>query len=220
MGHGGAVEWVVIHARGRAGQFPVVGLRVEVDDAQFVLQQVDAGDEGLALNSVLVQVVRVAVRGGYQHHAVRHERLDQSAQDHGVRDIDDLELIETQHLGGLGDVRGNERHGVEVVAVLRAHLVQAFVHVLHEVVEMDARFGRDIGWQRVEEQIHQHRLARAHVAVHVQSLGQGRGDVAYGLLFLIAATEERAKEGFLLRLKVMDVGVCNFGRVVVLQRIV
>jgi hypothetical protein len=47
----------------RPGQFAVVGLGVEVDDHELFFQEADAGDEVLPLDAVLVQVVRVPVRG-------------------------------------------------------------------------------------------------------------------------------------------------------------
>lgn len=172
----------------------VVGGRVEVDDAEALAEEVDAGDKRLALDAVLVQVGRVAVRGGDDDGAVVHERLDEAAQDHGVGDVGALELVEAQHRGLRGNVGGDKRDAVDVVAVLDLHLVQVAVHFLHEVVEVDALLVLDVRRERVVEQVHHHRLAGPDVAVHVDALGEGLGDVHHGLGGLRGA-EEAAKEG-------------------------
>lgn len=101
------VERVVVHAGRRAGNFAVVGLAVEVQDGQSALEEVDAGDEGFALNAVLVQIVRVPVACRDDDSAVRHECFHQAAQDHGVGNIGALELVEAEDRGALGDVGGD-----------------------------------------------------------------------------------------------------------------
>ena len=98
----------------------------------------------MPLNAVLVEIVRVTIRRRDQHHPVRHERLQQAPQDHSISDIGTLKLVETQELSVFSNLRRHPGHGVKVIAVLRPDLVQSFVHVLHEVVEMDARLGRHI----------------------------------------------------------------------------
>lgn len=135
------------------------------------LEEVDAGDKGLALNAVLVEVIRMPVRGGDENNAVGHEGFEEAAQDHGVGDICTLELVETQDLGGFGNVGCDKRNGVELAAMLHADLMEAFVDILHEVVEVDTGFGGLVGWEGVVEEIHQHGLAGSHISVHVEALG-------------------------------------------------
>lgn len=72
------VEGVVVDARGGPGDFAVVGGGVEVDDLEAGFQQVDAGDEGGALDAVFVEVVGVAVGGCHEDDAVGHEGFEES----------------------------------------------------------------------------------------------------------------------------------------------
>ena len=72
MGFGARVERVVVDARRRAGNFAVVGGGVEVYDAEARLQEVDAGDEGFALDAVFVEVGGVSVGGCDEDDAVGH----------------------------------------------------------------------------------------------------------------------------------------------------
>lgn len=57
------VERGVVYAAWRTGNFAVVGRGVEVYDVEPVFEQVDAGDEGFALDAVFVEVVWMAVGG-------------------------------------------------------------------------------------------------------------------------------------------------------------
>lgn len=69
---GGFVDGVVVDARGRAGELAVVGGGVEVYYLEARFEQVDAGDEGGALDAVFVQVVGVPVGGRDEDDAVGH----------------------------------------------------------------------------------------------------------------------------------------------------
>ena len=113
----------------------------------------------------------MAIRRRDQYYTMRHKRLQQAPQDHRIGNIGTLKFVETQQLSIFSNLRRNPRHGVKVVAVLRPDLVQSFVHVLHEIVEMDARLGRDIRGKSIEEEVHEHRLTATDVAVHVETLG-------------------------------------------------
>ena len=170
------VEGSVVDAGWGSGDLAVVGCRVEVDDMESALEQLDGRNKRLALNAILIQLVGVAVGRGYQHDAVRHEGLEETTQNHGIGHVGALELVEAQYIGLLGDFSGHEGHGVDVAAILHLHLVQALVNILHEVVEVDACLGPHRRWERVVEEIHQHRLAAAHIAVQVQALGEVRGN--------------------------------------------
>ena len=65
-----AVLGVVVDLRHWSWDLTVVGLGVEVDDVGSVLDELDARDEGLALDSVDVQVVWLSVRGGKEDYTV------------------------------------------------------------------------------------------------------------------------------------------------------
>ena len=113
------------------------------------------------------------------------------SENHRICDICALELVETQHTRALCDGSCHERQRIKVVAVLHLDNVHALVHILHEVVEVDAGLGLDVGWEGLVEQVHEHGLAASYVAVHVQSLGEGFGDCKF---LLCVAIEQRAEE--------------------------
>lgn len=75
---GVCAQRVVIDGGRGAGDLSVVRWRIEVDDIQGGFEEVDAGDEGLALDAVFVQVVWVAVGGCDEDDAVRHEGFEES----------------------------------------------------------------------------------------------------------------------------------------------
>lgn len=59
------------------GDLPVVRWGIEVDNTQVGLEEVDAGNKGLSLDAVFVQIVRVSVGGGDKDYAMGHENLEQ-----------------------------------------------------------------------------------------------------------------------------------------------
>lgn len=93
-------------------------------------------------------------------------------QNHRIRNICTLELIEAEHTGRLCNIRRNHRQRIEVIPIFHLDHMHALMYILHEIVEVDARFVLDIRRESFEEEVHEHGLAAAHVAVHVQSLRQ------------------------------------------------
>lgn len=85
-----------------------------------------------------------------------------------------LELVKTQDTRL---VRQIPRHGANRVAALVAHRglggVEALVHVDHERVEVHAALAGDGGREGVVEEVHEHGLAGADVAVEVQAARGG-----------------------------------------------
>lgn len=214
----GSVQRVVIHTRWRTWDFAVVGVGVEVEYGEPALQQVDARDEGLALDTVFVQVVWVAITRCDDDGAVGHECFHQATQYHGISDIGALEFVEAEDLRALGDVGRDIGDRVDVVAMRHLHLVEVFVHRLHEGVEVDAGFARDIWGQRVVEEVHHHGLSRADIAVHVHAFWQGGRDGGEGG-FGLGGREER-EEGLLGRLQRFDRGLLHGGLFVVCKHLV
>ena len=166
------VEGVVVDAGRGTGDLSVVCLRVEVDDLELCLEEIDGGDEGLALDAVLVEVVWVAVGSCDDDGAVGHERFDEAAEDHGVCDVGALKLVEAEDAAAFGDAGGDVGDCVDFVAVLHFHLVEVLVHALHEGVEVNSGLLLDVWRERIVEEIHKHGFAGTDVAVHVETLGQ------------------------------------------------
>jgi hypothetical protein len=123
--------------------------------------------------------------------AVKIVAMHLPSQDHRIGNICTLELIETKHTTGLGDICRNHRQRIEVIPVLHFHNMHALMYILHEVVEMDSGLFLDVQWQRIEEQVHQHGFATANIAIHVHAFRQVLGDRRLDGLF---RAEERAEE--------------------------
>ena len=181
-----------VHALLLPRHAPVVCARVEVRDDVLRLEQLDARNEARALDAVLVQLVRGTVRRHHDDDAELHEALEHAAQDHRVCNVSHLELVKAQHLRlarNLADDRldrvnlGPVVRGTEAciaahrrtpddprrTVVLALVPVRHFMHVNHELVEVHAALALHARRQRAVEQVHQHALARADLAVQVQT---------------------------------------------------
>ena len=138
-----------------------------------------AGAKRCRCSPSLVELRRRHVRGRHQRHAAAQEAGEQAAEDHGIGDVGDEELIEAQHARRAGDVG---REPLERGA-LRRQLLQARVHLVHEAVEVQpAAFAQR---QAVEEQVHEPGLAAPDATPEVQAAhrraaagGQQRGEPA------------------------------------------
>ena len=127
----------------------------------------------MPVQTAFVQIVRRPIGGGDHHHAQIKQLAEQAAQDHGIGDIAHFEFIETEQPGSLGDIAGDGRQGIIAVSVFGrclAEFIYAAVHFAHELVEMYPPLA--FNGRAVKEQIHQHRLAPADIAIDVQPLGR------------------------------------------------
>lgn len=75
----------------------VVSGRVEMNHETSLLERLDEREEESPVDSVLVQVVAVAVRGRDEHGSSLPEHDEESGENPGVRDIRDLKLVEAQN---------------------------------------------------------------------------------------------------------------------------
>ncbi len=134
---------------------PIIGRPVERDHVQPLLEQIDEGQEMLAVEAVEIELVRRAVGRRHHCHVMLDQRGEQPRQDHRVGRIGDDHLVEGEQPRLVGQ-RGGDRG--DRIALLAAALdAEALMHLLHEGVEMDATLAGpfDAG----EEHVHQHRLA-------------------------------------------------------------
>ena len=168
---GGAIGGHVPHRRAGELLEPEIGAGGEPDHLQVLLDHRDEGLEQGAVEPVLVELGGRHVRGRDHHDAELEQALEQAAQDHGVGDVGDVEFVEAQQPGLVGD-----RGGGQLDRILAADLagldllperVDALVHVGHEFVEMRAVLAHDRRGR--EEQIHQHGLAAADLAENVEA---------------------------------------------------
>ena len=155
----------------------VVGARIEGHDPHALLDLPDEGQEQRTIEAAGIKVLRRDVGGGHHHHAVGEQLLEQPAEDHGVGDVGDVEFVEAQHLGLVSQRLRHRGDGVGALALtllLRLPLAEdALVHVAHEFVEM--RPALALGRQRIKEEVHEHGLAAADLAIDIHALGLHRG---------------------------------------------
>jgi hypothetical protein len=149
---------------------PEVGARGEPRHLHVLLDHRDEGQKQRAIEPAAVEIVRRDVRGGDDHDAEFEQPREQPAEDHRVGDVGDVEFVEAQQPRILGDGVGGQpdRLGVGDLAVLEqiAEMARTLVDVGHELVEMHPALAHHR--RRREEQIHQHGLAAADVAVNVE----------------------------------------------------
>ena len=146
---------------------PVVDRAFQRHHVDLAQQQVDEGQEAVAVEAVLVEAARRPVRGGDDHDAVLEQALEQAAQNHGIGDVDDVELVEAeQPVLGREPRRPAPCSGSSRPPSCRSR-VQPLLHVQHELVEVHPplRLERHRG----EEEVHEHRLAAADIAMEVDA---------------------------------------------------
>ena len=148
----------------------------QLEHFQPLLDQLDEGQEPVALQAVLVEIVGRAVGGRDHRHALVEQHLEEAREDHRIGDVGDLEFVEAEQPGLRRNCPG-DRHDRVVLGrrtpgrQLLAAAVQALVHLEHELVEVHAALLRH---RRVgEEEIHQHRLAAADRSPDVEAVRAG-----------------------------------------------
>ncbi len=81
--------------------------------------------------------------------------FEQSAKDHGIGNVCDLHLVKAQQPRVFGKVLGNWRDRIGIVFFLGLTItVHTFMHVLHEIMEMNATLFFNV--DGFIKQIHQH----------------------------------------------------------------
>ena len=142
----------------------IVGGAVDVHDLGMFLQQLDGRKESRSLQAFLVEIVGRDVRSGNERDAAGEQAAKQRSEQHGVGNIGDEELIETDEARFARDLLGDEFQRVGVIGMF----LQLIVDVLHETVEVTAL--AVLERQAVVEQIHQPGLAATDATPDVQAL--------------------------------------------------
>jgi hypothetical protein len=152
----------------------VVRVPCEVEDGQGLVNELDGGQEALALKAVLVQLRRWLVGGEHQRHLVFEQGAQQAMQDHGVADVFHIKLVQTQDTGLAGEFLGHAFQGIALVV----QAGQLGMDVLHKVMEMKAAFLP--AGELLEKDIHEPGLAAAHSTPEIQACRRRLG-LAYQL---------------------------------------
>src|SRR5690606_2625420 len=75
---------------------PIIGIAVERNNLQTFLNQPDEGNEEVAVQAARVEIGRRRVRRGNHDDTTLEKHLEQAPEDHCVRNVRDLEFVETQ----------------------------------------------------------------------------------------------------------------------------
>ena len=71
-------------------------------------QQLDKGQEVLAIQSPLVELLRRSIRGEDNPHAALEETLKELTEEHRVGHVRHLHLVEAEHRAAQGDCAGHD----------------------------------------------------------------------------------------------------------------
>ncbi|MNP21925.1 hypothetical protein D3C76_1145640 [compost metagenome] len=139
----------------------IVHARIDIHNVAVLFDGLDSWQETRALQTVAIKVVRRNVRRRHQRNSARKQRFHQAAQQHGVGDIGDKKLIETQNVGfgfkSLGD-------DIQRIAV-PLQGVQLFMDAQHKAVEMQTLFTRTR--QTLVKHVHQPGFPSTNTAPHI-----------------------------------------------------
>ena len=105
----------------------------------------------------------MGVRRRDECHAALEQARKQSAQNHGVADIADKELVKAQN----GRIARNVVSNLVERILDIAESLHAFVNVAHHAVKMDTFLVFDI--QRLEKQVHQERFAAPNTTPEIRA---------------------------------------------------
>ena len=131
---------------------------------QPFFQHGDKGQEKLAVEAVLVEIIGMAVGCRHDRHACSEKLFEKPPDDHRIGDIADLHLVEGEESDLFRQCHGHRRDGI--IHPPRPRLAHLGMDPLHERVKMLAPLGRiDDG----KEQVHQHRLAAPDPAPEIEA---------------------------------------------------
>ena len=112
----------------------IVASAVELEDKELLLEQRDERQKALALQTMLVELVRCAVRRRDDHNSGIEQCPEQALEDHRIGDVLDLKLVEAQQRSLAGEIARDL--GDRPVGLGAPLPLDTVVHFEHEGVEM------------------------------------------------------------------------------------
>src|SRR4029453_12480353 len=159
---------------------PEVYSRFKANDVAMALQQKNKRQKESAGQSFLIEIARREIRGRDHDDAEFEQSREETAEDHCVGDVGDMEFVEARHptFFRYHWCRALNRIELSSFAVLELlpEDMNTFVYVGHEFVKMNSSL-----WHArpsLKEQTHQHGLAAADFAVNVQTFERRPGVLA------------------------------------------
>ena len=114
------------------GMQAMILFTLDGNDLHMRLERSDGRQEALAVVALGIELIRRLVGGGHQHHALLHHQAEQAAQQHGIADIADEQLVETEHTHLAPQLLGQQTQRVGIAGQLELPAM----HPLHEVMKM------------------------------------------------------------------------------------
>ena len=78
-----------------------------MQDVELAFDDVDEGEEDIAIDAIFIEVIRRAVRGGDNGDTVFQHPFEQAAHDHRIGNVGNLHFVKTQKFGGVCDLLGH-----------------------------------------------------------------------------------------------------------------
>ena len=113
------------------------------------------------------------VAGGNHHDAFVEQAFEQTAQDHCIGNVLNLEFVKADQPGFLGDFGGDFGQRILELAVALAPAMHGVVNFEHEFMKMDAALV--VTANGLIKHIHQHRFAAPDRPIEIQPLGRRFG---------------------------------------------
>ena len=167
---GFVAQWVVVQLGLLKGSQPEVLTRVDFVYITVGVNLINGRQKARTLQSIFVQIDRLHIRGRNQRHPALEKGGHHLSEDHGIANIRDEELIETQYVAACGDFI---RHLKQWIGLTRM-APQGVVNASHKPVEVHSL--PPLGRQRAAKHIHHHGLAATNAAPNIKtSYGAGDG---------------------------------------------
>ncbi len=131
------------------------------DRFHVLFQQRDERKEELAVEAIPIEPLGRRVGGGNDNDLAREQGLEQPGEDHRIRNIGDRKLIEAEQPRLGRDLGRHEGNGIAVRGCPPP--LDPFVHLAHELMEMQTALGRKR--RRLMEEVHQHGFAAPNPAM-------------------------------------------------------
>lgn len=115
-----------------AGMQAMILLAVHSHHLHMRLERSDGRQETLAVVALGVELIRRLVGRGHQHHTLLHNQAEQATEQHGIADVADEQLVETQHAHFAPQLLGQQTQRIGIAGQLKL----ATMHPLHEVMKV------------------------------------------------------------------------------------
>ena len=150
------------------GTQAIIDAGINVHNIAMLLDGVDSGQKTGALQTIAIELIRRNIGSRHQRDAAGEQGFHQTAQQHGVSNIGDKKLVETEHVGFRFKAVGDNLQ--RVAMALQGG--QLFMHPQHKAMEMQALL--TLARQALVKQVHQPGFPSPHAAPHIQAADRRR----------------------------------------------